>query len=156
MKTTMLRFVTACLCAGFACLIAFEPAPSRAQYFAVPQSPEMALRALRSEVGSFRGATRTAPNYVRDGYSNLWLRFQALRTAFENYVAVLSPDQVSRAANELAELRCGLDMIQEVFSDSSGDQSNPIAFRRMCGVLDRAVSYWGAEVDRVSRRLGVR
>jgi len=31
-----------------------------------------------------------------------------------------------------------------------------MAFRRLCGVLDRAVVFWAKELDRVSGKLGVR
>jgi hypothetical protein len=159
MKNTIFRFATASALAILACLFAFEATPLRAQFFTVSLSPEEALRGVRSEVGWLRSATRTAPNYVRDGYSNLWDRFQSLRSAFDRFKATLSPDQQARAANELAELSSGLDIIQEAFGDSSRgaaeSQANPTAFRRMCGVLDRGVVFWSNEFERVNRLLNI-
>jgi hypothetical protein len=159
MKRTILRRTATSLFVLLACLAAFEPPPSRAQFYTYSLSPEEALRGVRSEVGWLRSATRTAPNFLRDGYGNLWQRFASLRSSFERFKGTLSPDQQMRGANELAELSSGLDIIQEVFGDSSRGAAeslaNPMAFRRMCGVLDRAVAAWATEMEQVSRRLGV-
>ncbi len=160
MNHTPFRLATAGLVAVLTCLFTFSPTSSVGQWEDFSLSPADAFRGVRAEVGWLRNTTRTAPNLVRDGYDNLRARFQSLRASFNRFQRTLDPDQQARVVNELAELSGGLDIIQEVFGDSSQgaaeSQANPAAFRRMCGVLDRAVACWAAEFDRVGRLLNLR
>lgn len=160
MNTSPFRLAIIGLIVGLTSIFTFSPAPSLGQWEDFSLSPADAFRGVRAEIGWLRNTTRTAPNLVRDGYDNLQARFQSLRAAFNRFQRTLDPDQQARVANELAELGGGLDIIQEVFGDPSRgaaeSQANPAAFRRMCGVLDRAVACWATEFERVGRLLNLR
>jgi hypothetical protein len=123
-----------------------------------PTAQRNALNFLRSQVTWFRNATQNAPRFA-SGYDKLWGQFQSVRNAFNAFKRTLRPHNMAVAANELAELEAGLDIIQEAFFDyqqdvGSGRLAN-VALRNLSQVLDQAAGVWLEELDRVARQLGL-
>jgi len=123
-----------------------------------PTAQRNALNFLRSQVDWFRNATQNAPRFA-SGYDKLWSQFQSVRNAYNAFKRTLRPHNMAVAANELAELEAGLDIIQEAFFDyqqdvGSGRLAN-VALRSLSQVLDQAAGVWLEELDRVARQLGL-
>jgi uncharacterized NAD(P)/FAD-binding protein YdhS len=123
-----------------------------------PTAQRNALNFLRSQVNWFRNATQNAPRFA-SGYDKLWGQFQSVRNSFNAFKRTLRPHNMAVAANELAELEAGLDIIQEAFFDYqqdvvSGRLAN-VALRSLSQVLDQAAGVWLEELDRVARQLGL-
>src|SRR5262245_4595723 len=95
----------------FACLAILFARTASAQWpFAPPTTPgsqRNALNALRSQINTFQSATRTAPNYGENGYGGVWNQFQGLRGAYGGLKQTLTPQQLAKGANALAELDAG-------------------------------------------------
>lgn len=82
-----------------------------------------------------------------------------VRDAYRAFHSTLTPPQLSAAANELAELNAGLDIIQEGFAEYQNDvgtgRTANAAFRGMSQALDEAAVVWLQELDRVASQLGI-
>src|SRR5712671_3464830 len=74
-----------------------------------PNSQRNTLNALRAQVNWFRNATHRAPNFITGNYEMVWQQFQQMRSAYNEFKATLTPNQLTAAANELAQLEAGLD-----------------------------------------------
>jgi hypothetical protein len=147
-------------------VLANLPAPcdlcAQPPWFTPPPTPAAqrnALNFLRSQVDWFRTATQNAPRFGTERYGMVWNRFLSVRSAFNAFQRTLTPVQLRAAANELAELEAGLDIIQEGFVDyqqdvGSGRVANA-AFRSMSQALDQAAGVWLQELDRVARLLQI-
>ena len=118
-----------------------------------------ALRSVQSQVNWFQNSIRTASGYQTGAYGNVWQQFQILRGAYGAFTGTLTPQQLDRGANELAELNAGLDILQEAFTDYqqavADGQSSASAFNNMCQVLYQASGVWLQELNSVSNRLHV-
>lgn len=130
----------------------FTPPPT-------PAAQRNALNFLRSQVDWFRTATQNAPRFGTGRYGMVWNRFLSVRSAFNAFQRTLTPVQLRAAANELAELEAGLDIIQEGFVDyqqdvGSGRIANA-AFRSMSQSLNQAAVVWMQELDRVAGLLQI-
>jgi hypothetical protein len=140
------------------------PCDLRAQppWFTPPPTPAAqrnALNFVRSQVDWFRNATQNAPRFGTGRYGLVWNRFMMVRDAYRAFQRTLTPVQLRGAANELAELEAGLDIIQEGFIDYQQDVGSgrlaDAAFRSMSQALDQAAGVWLQELDRVARQLGI-
>jgi len=130
----------------------FTPPPT-------PAAQRNALNFVRSQVNWFRNATQNAPRFGTGRYGMVWNRFLKVREAYRAFQRTLTPVQLRGAANELAELEAGLDIIQEGFIEyqmdvGSGRMANA-AFRSMSQALDQAAGVWLQELDRVAGQLGI-
>jgi hypothetical protein len=130
----------------------FTPPPT-------PAAQRNALNFVRSQVNWFRNATQNAPRFGTGRYGTVWNRFLMVRDAYRAFQRTLTPVQLRGAANELAELEAGLDIIQEGFIEyqmdvGSGRMANA-AFRSMGQALDQAAGVWLQELDRVAGHLGI-
>jgi len=130
----------------------FTPPPT-------PAAQRNALNFLRSQVDWFRTATQNAPRFGTGRYDMVWNRFLMVREAYRAFQRTLTPVQLRAAANELAELEAGLDIIQEGFVDyqqdvGSGRVANA-AFRSMSQSLNQAAVVWMQELDRVAGLLQI-
>jgi hypothetical protein len=134
----------------------------QAPWFTPPTTPTAqrnALNFLRSQVDWFRTSTQNAPRFGTARYDMVWQRFQMVRSAYSAFQRTLTPVQLHSAANELAELEAGLDIIQEGFVEyqmdvGSGRVANA-AFRSISQTLAQAVDVWQQELDRVAGLLGI-
>lgn len=124
-----------------------------------PTSQRNALSFLRSQVDWFRNATQNAPRFGTGRYGMVWNRFMMVRDAYRAFQRTLTPVQLHGAANELAELEAGLDIIQEGFVEYQMDIGSgrlaDAAFRSMSQALDQAAVVWRQELDRVAGQLGI-
>ena len=130
--------------------------------FAPPTTPDAqrnALNAVRSQVSWLQNATRTAPGYASGGYGMVLQQFDSLRSAYAGLTHTLNEQQLTRGANDLAELDAGLGIIQEAFSnyqEALGAGQNPnSALRDMCQVLRQASQVWLQELNRRCAKLRV-
>jgi hypothetical protein len=140
------------------------PCDLRAQppWFTPPPTPAAqrnAVNFLRSQIDWFRTATQNAPRFGTGRYGMVWNRFMMVREAYRAFQRTLTPVQLRAAANELAELEAGLDIIQEGFVDYQMDvgsgRTATVAFRGMVQALDQAAAVWQQELDRVANQLGI-
>src|SRR6516162_6331115 len=119
-KTT--KTVDSLLLAAIAVL---APGLAFAQYnyapFTTPDAQRNALNALRAQLNYFQNATRSAPNYGVQGYDSVLDQFQGFREAYNGFKQTLTPQQLARGANALAELDAGLDIIAEAFTNFQND-----------------------------------
>jgi hypothetical protein len=129
------------------------PAPNNSM------AQQNALRTVQSQVNWFQNSTRTASSYQTGAYGYVWQQFQTLCGAYNAFKSSLTPQQLDRGANELAELDAGLGILQEAFSNYQQDladgQSTGTALNNMCQVLYQASGVWLQEFNSVSNRLHV-
>lgn len=118
-----------------------------------------AMQNVQSQIGWFQNSLRTASGYQPGSYGNIWQQFQNLRGSFFGFRNSLSSNQQSRAANDLAQLQAGLDILQEAFSnyqqEVANGQSSSYALNDMCQVLYQASGVWSQEFNRVCNRVRV-
>jgi hypothetical protein len=146
----------------FANLLAPSDLRGQPPWFTPPPTPAAqrnALNFLRSQVDWFRTATQNAPRFGTGRYGMVWNRFLMVRDAYRAFQRTLTPVQLRTAANELAELEAGLEIIQEGFIDYQMDvgsgRTATAAFRGMSQALDQAAVVWLQELDRVAGQLGI-
>ncbi len=148
----------------------FEPPTLRAQapwpyapppMMAPPTTPSAqrnALNEVRTQVRLLQNTTRTASSFS-GGADNIWQQFQALRGSFNNFTMTLTSAQQGYAANELSELRAGLDIIQEAFANYNDDlaagRSATAAYNDLGKVLCDASALWLQQLNKVCNRLRV-
>jgi hypothetical protein len=141
------------------------PSNLRAQWTwrTFPQTPPIsqrnALNSLRTQVSWFRNATQNAPSFATGGYEMVLHEFQLVRDAYWAFKTTLAPGQLAVAANELAELEAGLDIIEEAFGhyqlDVAAGRPPNVALKSMCLALSKAAGVWLQELDRVATILRV-
>ncbi len=148
---------------------AYPPYPPPYPYFYYPPPPipppnnamaqRSALQNVQSQVGWFQNSLRNASAYQPGSYGNIYQQFQNLRGSYNGFRASLSSQQLSRGANDLAQLDAGLNIIQGAFSnyqqEVANGQSSASAMNDMCQVLYQASGVWLQELNRVSNRLRV-
>ena len=121
-----------------------------------PQAQRNALNKVRSRVNWLQNATRTAGNF-NDNVGKIWREVQTLRAAFNAFTMTLNPQQRANGANELAELRAGIDILESAFTnynnDVAGGRSENAAFAELTQVMRQGARFWQQELDRVSARL---
>ena len=153
--TTLIRPWMLCLLGGIAM---FAPPRASAQWGS-PNDQRNALNGLRTQLNFFQNATRTASNYGEQGYGNMWGQFQSLRGTYSEFRRTLSPHQLERGGNAMAELDAGLDIIQEAFTiyqnDIAAGRNGNAALRDMCQVLREGTQVWAQELKRVCSQLRV-
>ncbi len=124
-----------------------------------PMAQRSAQTTVQSQVTWFQTSTRTASNLGAGGYGTVWQQFQMLQGAFDAFRATLTQQQLSRGANELAELEAGLSILGEAFTNYQHDvaegQSSSSAFNNMCQVLRQASGVWLQEFNSNCTRLRV-
>ena len=160
-KNTVLAGVS--LVIGLACicpqLLRAQPAGLPTDAAPTADGQRNAFSGVQSQAVWLQNACRSAPNFRTGGYDMLWEKFQGLRGAYNAFKSLLSPQQMKKGANELAELGAGLDILQEAFTDYQEDlvsgQSSPSAFVNMCQVLRDATGVWLQELNKDSQRLRV-
>jgi hypothetical protein len=143
-------------------LAAWKPILLHAQVYSGLGPRDTQRNALQTVVGQVnwvRNTARTAPSYLTDAFEMVWSSFQALRAHYTAFRSTLTPDQLARGANEIADLDAGLDIIQEAFADYQQQvavgQGGRFAFARFCRVVDEATGIWGRELQKNSQRLRV-
>lgn len=96
-------------------------------------------------------------NFVAD-YQNLEIQFQNLRSIISQVVSIVPQIQSARAANAVAELDAGLNIIAEGFTPMQQEYQAGTLSRdtivRCCRVLNEAILEWQKELKKDSRRLG--
>ena len=96
-------------------------------------------------------------NFLAD-YQNLEYQFQNLQFTFNALGQQALQLKSPRAANAVAELESGLNIIAEAFTpmqqDIQAGTFNPDTVQRMCGALNQALLEWQKELKRCSSRLG--
>ena len=104
-----------------------------------------------------RGAAYEMQNFLAD-YQNLDYQFQSLRATFHALGQLALQLQTPRAANAVAELEAGLNIIAEAFlpmqQDLQAGAFNPDTIQRMGQALNDALIEWQKELKRCSSRLG--
>ena len=124
-----------------------------------PTAQRNALNLLRSQVNSLCNATQVAPSYATGSYGLVLQQFQLLRRTFNDFRATLPPDKVAMAANDLAELGSGLDILQEGFSgylqDVAAGRSPTAAFQTLCDDLNEAAGVWLQKLNSTADRLNL-
>jgi hypothetical protein len=124
-----------------------------------PITQRNALNSVRSQVGWFRNATQNAPRFATGGYGMALHEFQLVRNAYWAFKTTLTPGQLAAAANELAELDAGLEIIEEAFGhyqlDVAAGRPADAALKSMCLALDQAAGVWLQELDRVTTILRI-
>src|SRR5262245_11204462 len=124
-----------------AALLTLSPRQASAQWPALttPDAQRNALNAFRSAFDFLQDATRSAPSYGPQGAGNLWGNFDSVRGSYNALKQTLTPDQLAKGANALAELDAGLDIIQEAFANYENDlaagRAMHAALRDLCEVL---------------------
>jgi hypothetical protein len=145
-------------------LAAFSPTLVFAQWdFPPPTTSDAqrnALNSVRSQVNWLQNNTRTASNLVGDqGYGSLRREFEVVRLAYVELGRTLTPQQLERGADSLAELNDGLDIIQGAFAnyeeDVAGGKSSSLALSNLCGVLREGSGLWLRELDRAAAQLRI-
>jgi len=163
------RIVPSLIAGGALCVVALYPVMLVAQpwFYAPPPMPpatnqmaqRSALQNVQSQVNWFQNSLRNASSYQAGSYGNVWQQFQNLRASYNSFRASLTSQQLSRGANDLAQLDAGLDILQEAFSNYQQEvadgQSSTQAFNDMCQVLAQASNVWAQELTQVSNRLRV-
>ena len=108
--------------------------------------------------GRARGAT-SRMQYFSTDYQNLQLQFQNLRGTFNQLAAWVPQLQSPRAANAVAELDAGLNIIAEAFipvqQEIQAGTLNRNTVIRMCQVLKESLDLWRKELKKSSSRLGM-
>ena len=91
-------------------------------------------------------------------YQNLLFQFQGLRATFNLLGEMVLQLQQPRAANAVAELDAGLNIITEAFAPMQQEVQTGTVNRdtvvRTCRILDQVLFEWGKELKRNSMRLG--
>jgi hypothetical protein len=91
-------------------------------------------------------------------YQNLLFQFQGLRSTFNLLGEMVLQLQQPRAANAVAELDAGLNIIADAFTpvqqEVQADTVNRDTVVHMCRVLDRVLFEWDKELKKSSMRLG--
>jgi hypothetical protein len=142
-----------CLAVGFSALWPLM-APAQWPYGApiTPDTQRNALNAVRAQVNWFQNTTRTAPNYGENGYGNVLQQFQAIRGAYSELKAALTPQHAAAGANAFAELDAGLDILEEAFTNCQNDVASGRLVRSalsdMCQVLRQGSRVWLDELNR--------
>ena len=157
---TKTKVVSSLLLAGIA---VFAPDLASAQYgygwSTTPDAQRNALNGLRSQIDVFQNTTRTAQNYGDQAYGNVAGQFQGVRDAYNGFKNTLTPQQLARGANALAELDAGLDIIQEAFTnfqnDVAGGRSPSLALRDMCQVLRQGTQVWWQQLTKIRSQLRI-
>lgn len=109
------------------------------------------MQNVQIQTRSLRNACNTASNDASDPYQYVLYNFNSMRAQYNLFRNTMNAAQVSRAANEWAELDAGLDVLAEAFSDYQ-EQTPPgtfnvSAFRNMCAVLGQAAGVWLTEFN---------
>jgi hypothetical protein len=137
----------------------FQPAPPPIAPPANPSAQRTALNSVRAQVNWLRNATRTASTRSTGSYGQVWQQFQMLRQTYDGFKATLTPEQLRAAANEIAELDAGLDILQQAFDEYNQDiaagRAEPQAFKTMCQVLNNGAGLWLQELNKVAKRLRI-
>jgi len=124
-----------------------------------PDSQRNAYNTLKSQVNLFQNTARSAPNYGEQGFDNVSAQFQSLRGAYGALKQTLTPNQLAKGANSLAELDAGLDILQEAFANFQNDVAagRPVnsALRDMCEVLRQGSQVWAQELYKRCSQLRV-
>lgn len=104
-----------------------------------------------------RGVGYQMQNFSAD-YQNLVYQFQNLRYTFNALGQLALQLQTPQAANAVAELEAGLNIISEAFTPMQQEMQagafNPDTIQRMCGAINQALLEWQKELKRCSARLG--
>ena len=124
-----------------------------------PLNQRQSYQQLQMQIDWFQNATRTAPMFNTGADTTLWTHFEGLRIGFGEFTRSLSPAQLQRGANDLAELDAGLAIIGEAFPNFQDDLNSgrhpTEAIRTLCQVLRDSVKLWGQQLRVVSQRLRV-
>ena len=92
-------------------------------------------------------------------YQNLLVQFESLRATFHQLAQLAVQLQTARAANAVAELDAGLNIISEAFApvqqESQAGTLNRDTIVRMCQVLSEALKEWQKELKKDTSRLGM-
>lgn len=180
----MKRFSAAVWMSGLAALwLTFAPSRATAQFVApvypgaaLPflQGPDLAST-LRNGAQMASDQSRSTAQFGKDmsqrarsvGYQmqNLWtdyqsleFQFQSLRATFHALGQLALQLQTPRAANSVAELEAGLNIISEAFAPVQQDMQANVLNRdnvvRMGQVMNEALRVWQKELKKCSSRLG--
>jgi hypothetical protein len=97
--------------------------------------------------------------YFSNDYQNLQLQFQNLRATFNQLAGLVPQLQSARAANAVAELDAGLNIIAEAFTpvqqEIQAGMLNRDTVVRMCQLLKETLDLWQRELKKDSARLGM-
>jgi hypothetical protein len=92
-------------------------------------------------------------------YQNLLVQFESLRATFHQLAQLAVQLQTARAANAVAELDAGLNIISEAFApvqqEFQAGTLNRDTIVRMCQVLSEALKEWQKELKKDTSRLGM-
>ena len=117
------------------------------------------LSQLQSQLRMLQQATRNASMFNAAPDEMLWTQFDGVRVGFQVLTSSLSPWQLDRGANDLAELDAGLGIIAEAFPNFQDDLSNgrpqAVALRTLCQVLRESFDLWERQLNQVASRLHI-
>src|SRR5262249_47708671 len=83
----------------------------------LPANQRQLLQRLQSQLSTLDDAIQNSPRLRTAQDAVLWNHFGNVRASFQALTQVLSPAQVQRGANDLAELDAGLAIISEAFAN---------------------------------------
>jgi hypothetical protein len=127
---------------------------------AVHQQVAIARNAARYWARQASGAGYQSQFAIQD-FQNTLNPFQGLRQQFGWLASIVGQQQtpMPRAANAVAELSAGLNIIAEIFEPVQAQLNSGIfdrnAIGRMCRALDEALGVWDQELTKDSSRLSL-
>ena len=124
------------------------------------QATSVQARLTRQTAGDMGRRARSAGYQLQTfwtDYQNLQFQFQGLRATFNVLGELVLQLQNPRAANAVAELDAGLNIIAEAFTpiqqEIQAGMLNRDTVVRTCRVLDQVLGEWDRELKRNSSRL---
>ena len=124
------------------------------------EAQRSAVNSVRTQVSNLHNATQTARNFGDNGVNVVAQQFQGLRNSYNGYLSTLSPSQYQKYGNEWAELRAGLDVLQQAFDvytqDLTDGRTTATALSDLCRVMDEASRIWMAQFSKVALNAQVR